>query len=82
MIKKLYEKEYGPITASKSTTSLPGDKPASSTKESAKTSVKPSEPATKAIDNKAASAPIDTKPKVEPKSKTTADSIPDPKAKA
>ena len=79
MIKKLYEKEYGPIPASKSTASLLGDNQASSTKESAKTSVKPSEPAPKASDNKAASAPIDTKPKVEPKSKTTAEVKPDPK---
>jgi hypothetical protein len=60
------------MPASKSTSSLPGDNPASSTKESAKTSIKPSEPAAKASDNKAASAPIDTKPKEEPKSKTTA----------
>ena len=82
MIKKLYEKEYGPIPASKSTASLLGDNQASSTKESAKTSVKPSEPAPKASDNKAASAPIDTKPKVEQKSKTTAEVKPDPKAKA
>ncbi len=40
------------------------------------------EPAPKASDNKAAGAPIETKAKVEPKSKTTEEVKPDPKAKA
>jgi hypothetical protein len=81
LLKKLYEKEYGQL-ASSSTTSLPGNNPAASTKESTKTTSKPVEPAPKATDGKAASAPIETKAKEEPKSKTTAEVKPDLKSKA